>query len=156
MVNIRQKGAEGERQVYKMLNDIIVEVMRAANYPDDEIAKAQNMVQRNQNQSAVGGNDLTNTFGMSIEVKRQEQLSIGTWWAQCVAAADRNKELPVLIFKQNRKPWRIRTYGFMHIPAKDGTWGSQQAIVEIDEATFKNWFRAWVSGKLLSGEGYRI
>lgn len=150
-IDIRQKGAEGERQVIQMLTPIITTVMRELDFPPDKIAQALKMVQRNQNQSAVGGNDLSNTFGLSIEVKRQEQLSVNTWWKQCEDAAKRNNELPVLIYRQNRKPWRIRTYGFLHTPAADGGWTSVRAFVEFDEATFKTWFAAWVRGKLLSG-----
>ena len=153
--NPRTKGAEGERQVYKMLNSIIAEVMTALAYPPNEVQKARTMVQRNQNQSAVGGNDLTNTFGMSIEVKRQEQLSVNTWWEQCKKAADKNNELPVLIWKQNHKPWRVRTFGFLHAPGPSGGWSSVQAVVEFDEDTFKLWFRAWVTGKLQNGSEYR-
>lgn len=156
-INIRQKGAEGEREVIKLLTPIIVDVMKELSCPQETIDAALKMVQRNQNQSAVGGNDLSNTFGMSIEVKRQEQLSVNTWWKQCVEAALRNNELPVLIYRQNRKPWKIRTYGFLHVP-KDGSelWGSMQAIVEFDEDTFKQWFRLWVRGKILSGYEIRV
>lgn len=154
-VNPRTKGAEGERQVYKMLNDIIVEVMTGLAYPADEVEKAKTMVQRNQNQTAVGGCDLTNTFGMAIEVKRQEVLAIPEWWRQTVKSAERNNELPVLMFKQNRKAWRIRTYGFLHTPAVSGGWSSVQGVVEIDEYTFKTWFKAWVTGKLQNGSEYR-
>jgi len=153
--NPRQKGAEGERQVYKMLNGIIVEVMTAMGFPAEEVEKAKTMVQRNQNQTAVGGCDLTNTFGMAIEVKRQEQLAINTWWEQTKKSAEKNNELPVLIFRQNNKPWRIRTFGFLHAPGTNGGWTSVQAVVEIDEATFKTWFRAWVTGKLQNGSEYR-
>jgi hypothetical protein len=155
-IDPRTKGAEGERQVYKMLNDIIVAVMTGLAYPPEEVEKAKTMVQRNQNQSAVGGNDLTNTFGMSIEVKRQEVLSIPAWWRQTVAAAERNNEIPVLMYRQNRKPWSIRTYGFLHTPGTSGGWTSVQAIVEFDEETFCAWFKSWVTGKLQSGSDYRI
>jgi hypothetical protein len=155
VVNPRTKGAEGERQVYKMLNQIIVEVMTGLAYPAEEIEKAKTMVQRNQNQTAVGGCDLTNTFGIAFEVKRQEQLAIPEWWRQVTKAAEKNNELPVLIFRQNNKAWRIRTYGFLHTPGPNGGWGSVQGIVEIDEPTFKQWFRAWVTGKLQNGAEYR-
>lgn len=155
-INIRQKGAEGERQVIKMLTPIIVEVMRDMEFPQDKIDAALKMVQRNQNQSAVGGNDLSNTFGMSIEVKRQEQLSINTWWDQCEKAAKRNNELPVLIFKQNNKPWRFITYGFLHVPGENKGWTSTRARVEFNEDTFKRWFNAWVRGQLLNGWEARV
>jgi hypothetical protein len=155
-IDVRQKGAEGERQVIKMLTPIIIQVMTEMEFPQEKIDAAMKMVQRNQNQSAVGGNDLSNTFGMSIEVKRQEQLAINTWWQQCETAALRNNELPVLIFKQNNKPWRFITYGFLHAPADNGGWTSVRARVEFNEDTFKSWFRAWVKGKLLNGYEAKI
>lgn len=155
-IDVRQKGAEGERQVIKMLTPIIIQVMTEMEFPQEKIDAAMKMVQRNQNQSAVGGNDLSNTFGMSIEVKRQEQLAINTWWQQCETAALRNNELPVLIFKQNNKPWRFITYGFLHAPAENGGWTSVRARVEFNEDTFKSWFRAWVKGKLLNGYEAKI
>lgn len=155
-INIRQKGAEGEREVIRILTPIVKEVMIELEFPAEKVADAEKIIQRNQNQSAVGGCDLSNVFGMSIEVKRQEQLAIGAWWKQCTEAAKRNNEIPVLIFRQNRKPWRIRTYAFLHTPAHGGGWSSVQAIVEIDEATFKMWFRAWVKAQLLNGYEVKI
>jgi hypothetical protein len=155
-INIRQKGADGERQVIKMLTPIIVAVMTDMGAPKEDIENATKMVQRNQNQSAVGGNDLSNTFGISIEVKRQEQLAINTWWQQCETAAIRNNELPVLIFKQNNKPWRFITYGFLHAPAKEGGWTSVKARVEFNQETFERWFAEWVRGKLLQGYEVRV
>lgn len=155
-INIRQKGAEGERQVIKMLTPIIQRVMGELEFPQEKIDAALKMVQRNQNQSAVGGNDLSNTFGMSIEVKRQEQLAINTWWAQCEAAALRNNELPVLIFKQNNKPWRFITWGFLHCPAERGGWTSTRARVEFNQETFERWFAEWVRGQLMNGWEARI
>jgi len=157
-INIRQKGAEGEREVAKLLTPIITEVMTAMAFPAAEIEAAQKMVQRNQNQSAVGGADLNNVFGMAVEVKRQEQLSVNTWWAQCVKSAERNKELPLLIWRQNRKPWRVRTYAWLPLPGGNpGEYNRQQMIVaDFDIDTFKEWFRAWVRGKLEQGFEVKI
>lgn len=155
-INIRAKGAEGEREVIRMLTPIIVSVMKELDFPQEQIDAALKMVQRNQNQSAVGGNDLSNTFGLSIEVKRQEQLAINTWWKQCEDAAARNNELPVLIFRQNNKPWRFITLGFLHVPAERGAWSSLRARVEFNEETFKKWFAEWVRGQLLNGWEIRI
>lgn len=153
--NPRTKGAEGERQVIKMLTPLVVSVMTDMGAPKAQIEAAQKMIQRNQNQSAVGGNDLTHTFDISIEVKRQEQLAINTWWNQCEVAANRNNELPLLIFKQNNKPWRFITYGFLHAPGKDpGSWTSVRARVEFSQDTFELWFKEWVRGKLI--QGYEI
>lgn len=150
-INIRAKGQTGEREVADMLNGIIYTTMKALEFPDAECLKGLATVQRNQNQSAVGGNDLTNCMGLSIEVKRQESLSVGTWWRQCVAAAERNAEMPVLMYRQNRKAWRIRTYGWISLP--DGK--HIRAEVEFDIDMFRAWFREWVKTKLLLGAEVR-
>lgn len=152
-INIRTKGATGEREVATMLNTIVTEVATAMGFPPEQVAAAAKCIQRNQNQSAVGGCDLTNVFGMSVEVKRQEQVSLGTWWKQCVDAAKRNDELPVLIWRQNRKPWRVRTYGWLALPGGEpGQYTRQKMIVaDFDVDTFKVWFAQWVRGRLEQG-----
>ena len=140
-INIRQKGQGGEREIADTLNAIIYKVAGDLKLPEEDRRKAASMVQRNQNQSAVGGNDLTNCMGLSIEIKRQEQLSINTWWKQCEAAAARNNETPVLMWRQNRKPWQIRTYAWISLPDRK----HKLAVVNFDMDTFKSWFADWVS-----------
>lgn len=156
-IHVVNKGKNGEREVATLLNGIVVEVMTAMAFPADAIEAATKTVQRNQNQSAVGGCDLTNVFGMSVEVKRQEQLAIPAWWRQTVAAAERNNELPVLMYRQNRKPWKVRTYAWLALPGSSpGAWNRQQMIVsEFDLDTFKGWFAQWVRGKLEQGYEFR-
>jgi hypothetical protein len=150
--NPRTKGQSGEREIADMLNGMIYTVMKELGYPEDECLKAFQTVQRNQNQSAVGGNDLTNCFGMSIEVKRQEQLNVNTWWAQTLASAERNNEMPVLMYRQNRKAWRFRTFVWLNLPGS----AHVQVVAEFEEDSFRNWFKEWVRTKLLQGTELRI
>lgn len=138
MINPKTKGASGEREICDMLNADLVSVMSAMNtYDQAQINKAWSSVQRNQNQSAVGGNDLTNTFGLSIEVKRQEALSVNTWWKQSVAAADRNKEVPVLIYRQNRKAWRVVMLTTLFSPTGKGITVRSEFDMEAFRAFWK-------------------
>lgn len=148
MVNVRDKGQRGEREIADMLNGIIYQVLKDLGNSPEDCAKAFSTVQRNQNQSAVGGNDLTNCLGLSIEVKRQETLSVNTWWAQCVAAAERNSEHPVLMYRQSRKPWRVVTLGWVALPNSTQV----QAVVEIGESDFRNWFYWHARMKIEAGE----
>ena len=147
-INIRQKGQEGEREVQRALEPIVRKVMSEGGYalPDKPI------VQRNQNQSAVGGSDLSNTFGMCIEVKRQEQLSINTWWKQCTTAATENNEHPVLLYRQNGKKWRCVTTLWLHLPGG----AQQQARAEMDWDSFLHWFEEWVRRTLAQGGVLRV
>ena len=152
-INVVNKGKGGEREVATLLNGVIVQVMTSMGYGADDIAAAAKTVQRNQNQTAVGGCDLTNVFGMAVEVKRQENLAIPAWWRQTIASAEKNNELPVLIYRQNRRPWRFRTYAWLALPGGDpGQYARQQMIVaEFDLDSFKQWFAGWVKGKLEQG-----
>lgn len=152
-INVRQKGAEGEREVAKALNAVILRALneQGHNVPDTDI------VQRNQNQTAVGGNDLSNVFGLSVEVKRQEQLAINAWWAQCVAAAARNAETPVLIYRQNRKAWRVVMNAELPLPMAQGSYRAAKVCrVELSWDDFLEWFYQHVTRKLLNGYEVRV
>lgn len=149
MINVKQKGAGGEREIANALNPIVVSLLREGGYPVPSV----DIVQRNQNQSAVGGSDLTGTFGIAIEVKRQEQLSINTWWKQCSEAAARNNEVPVLLFRQNGKKWRCIMHGELGLP---GYSAQLHARVEVEYEDFLRWFRLWVERKLQAGEAVKV
>lgn len=147
-INIRAKGQTGEREIADMLNLIIYTTMTELGFTEEECLAGFSTVQRNQLQSAIGGNDLTNCFGLSIEVKRQEQLSVNTWWKQCVASAVKTNEIPVLLYRQNRKPWKARSYVWLAL--YDGS--AVQIEAEFDIETFKLWFAQQVKIKLKQGE----
>lgn len=142
-INIRQKGQEGEREIQRALEPIVRRLMQAGGFPLSEKA----IIQRNQNQSAVGGSDLSNTFGLCIEVKRQEQLSINTWWQQCTKAAEDNGEHPVLLYRQNGKKWRCVTLVWLTLTDHS----QMQVRAEFDFDSFLHWFEKWVGCKLATG-----
>ena len=145
-INVRTKGQDGEREVAKMLNGIVAEVRKASGLP--ALDTRDELFQRNQNQSAVGGSDLSNPLGLDIEVKRQEALSVTAWWKQCVEAANRSGGIPILIYRQNRKAWRVCMYADIPLQAR-GT-SSYKSLgpcrVEIDIDTFKAWFLNYYQG----------
>jgi hypothetical protein len=142
-INIRTKGASAERQIATKLNEIITASLHECGIIFDS-SDHTFFVQRNQNQTAVGGDDLINTYGFSIEVKRQETLSINTWWKQCVTSATKNSATPVLLFKQSRKPWRCILQGYIGLP--NGQFGACR--MEIDFDTFLIAFKHHVKHKL--------
>lgn len=146
--NPRTKGAGGEREIADDLNYIIYKAMQEAGCENPTMRS----VQRNQNQSAVGGADLTGTLGLSIEVKRQEQLSINTWWAQCTAAAQQNGGIPVLLYRQNGKKWKCILMVDVPLPSVEGgNYACMRFRAEIDYDTFKEWFTRHVHRYLTNG-----
>jgi hypothetical protein len=149
MIHALNKGKNGEREVANTLNGILILTMREMGRSENDILRYSRVIQRNQNQSAVGGNDLVNVFGLSIEVKRQELLSVESWWTQTLAGAARNNEWPVLLYRQNNKKWRCMTYGYLH----DGhpQHAPDKRRVEINWIDFLEWFKSWIIVKLESG-----
>ena len=128
MINVRQKGQSGERAVYKLLNDEADLVRREMQLP--ELEKQDMPFQRNQNQSAVGGSDLTNPFGLEIEVKNCKTLSLGSWWQQTVHSAARTCGTPVLIYKVQYKGWRARMLADA---------GGQEVLADISIEDFRKY-----------------
>lgn len=141
-INIRQKGAGGEREIADDLNVIVNSI-----YADMGLGlPPKPVVQRNQNQSAVGGKDLVGTFGLAIEVKRQEALSINTWWKQCATSALELEEKPVLLFRQNGKKWRCIM--LVDLPIQDDGRAFVTVRAEIEYDAFKSFFRTWAQRKI--------
>lgn len=140
-INVRQKGQEGEREICKFLNAIYKEVYAELKkeFPEKDIA------QRNQNQSAVGGADISNSCYYAIEVKRQEQLSINTWWAQCVKSAWEVGKYPCLIYRQNGKKWRVVMFMnpiLFYAAEKNHYTSTNPPRVEISMDDFREIFKA--------------
>lgn len=134
-INVRTKGQTGEREICKMLNDLYKQVYAILDMPFPE----KDIAQRNQNQSAVGGCDISNTCNYAIEVKRQEQLAINTWWKQCVVSAQEVGKFPVLLYRQNGKKWKcimfvnpLRTY-----MEEELKWVRAEMSIEDFQAIFK-------------------
>jgi hypothetical protein len=152
MVHARNKGANGEREVVKLLNGIIERVLSSQEWDIGIIETARKCIQRNQNQSAVGGSDLNGVFGLAFEVKRCEQLHIEAWWKQTVDQAIRNNEMPVLIYRQSHQPWRVIMNGSAILPGKRTT----AVRMEIEEKDFVVWFYSWVYYKLMANELPRV
>lgn len=88
----RDKGARGERELAKELYDRLGIELK-----------------RNLEQSRNGGYDLEGMPKFAIEVKRHEKLEIAKWWAQATEQARLANRVPVLAWRQSRKPWAFRT-----------------------------------------------
>lgn len=146
-INVRQKGASGERQLATQLNDIVNALLLKHGIPVPD----KPIIQRNQNQTAVGGNDLSNAFGLGIEVKRQENLNVEKWWRQCVDSSARNHGFPVLVYRQNNSAWRVVMFVWVQLPSGTGE-SACQVRGEIKWESFLSWFRLWVDKKLSNGE----
>lgn len=122
----RNKGKAAEVEVYHWLNDTVSTVVGPGKW-----------FQRNQNQTASSGSDLSNPFRLSIEIKRHETLSINSWWAQCTRSAKAEFGVPILIYRQSRQPWRVI---MEMIDCFGGTY-----TVTMSADNFETWLRNYVA-----------
>lgn len=119
------KGANGERELAALLMEW------------GEGAGMSLALRRNLEQVRNGGHDLTGleAQGLAVECKRVEALAIRSWWDQAVRQADAVGAVPVLAWRQNRKPWRFRVRAWVW-PCKD------PLDVDLEADQFKRWFHA--------------
>ncbi len=153
MIHVVNKGKNGEREIATMLREIIdLAINNIDNLNQSEIQRLQEAVQRNTNQSSSGGCDIL-LFGLAIEVKRQEILNLNAWWNQTVISATRNKSIPILIWRQNRKQWQVKMEVKLQIP------NSEIAILTagiISIEDFKSWFYHYAECYIASHQIFQI
>jgi Holliday junction resolvase len=111
----RNKGAQAEREVLKLLGD--------------ELGIA---LKRNLAQTREGGGDCLEIKGYCVEIKRQERLSRPTWWKQAVDQAKRVGAEPMLLYRRSREQWQA----FIH--TVDGNY-REGSLVDAASAIREKW-----------------
>lgn len=131
-INVRQKGQRGEREASVLLQEWAEPVTRAMGV--SEIA-----LHRNLDQSRVGGYDLLGLDWLALEVKRHENLQVSQWWKQTVRQANAD-QIPFLMYRQNRTPWRFRVQvQTAHFGLRPTTCG--HLVVDMDADNARHWFQ---------------
>ena len=100
-------------------------------------------LKRNLQQTESGGYDVIGLPWMALEIKHQETLNLNAWWEQTERQC-KSGQIPILAYRQNRKPWRVRMKG-TPLPSING----MNCIVDIDLMSFLNWFHKIFNTKLI-------
>lgn len=99
-INVRNKGANGEREVCDLLQPIV-----------DAVAAKRGLVaprlRRNVEQCQVGGEDIVGLPWYSIEVKRCERVELDKWWRQAQVQATRRASGSTAWDALARGGWRV-------------------------------------------------
>ena len=142
MVNVRSKGQRGEREAASL-------IMAWAEEVTEYLGTAGVELKRNLMQSRQGGYDLVGLDWLALEVKRHESLAqISQWWKQAVAQAGPG-QVPFLMYRQNRSPWRFRVELTCLHAGPCGN-GSQKLVVDLSEKEACNWFKGELYWRLVT------
>lgn len=99
-INVRNKGANGEREVCDLLQPIV-----------DAVAAKRGLIaprlRRNVEQCQVGGEDIVGLPWYSIEVKRCERVELDKWWRQACVQATRRASGSTAWDALARGGWRV-------------------------------------------------
>lgn len=128
----RQKGARGEREAKQVLIEILAPLY--ARYQQDPPR-----IERNLMQNRSGGYDLVGLDWLALEVKRREKVELREWWEQTLRQTQEG-QIPLLMWKQNYRPWRFRTR----------LWAVRTGAltVDLDRENFEMWLRSECSWRL--------
>lgn len=105
-----RKGAQGERDVLNAFRDIMRNVETELTEQGVTIVARSDFATRKRIERGTSNRDIGNIPIISIEVKRNENLNVNAAWEQATRQADGGL-LPVLVYRFNREPWRVRTWG---------------------------------------------
>ena len=121
------KGRRGEQEIQALIQEVADAAYRERGLPAPEISRGKH------------GRDLIGLPWLAPEVKRHEAAgaaSIDDWWDQARRQA-RGGQVPVLIWRQNRRPWHVVLPVAVTIP------GTAQRVVTRGDITLDA-FRAWL------------
>lgn len=104
-----RKGATGERDVLSAFRDVMRNVEQDLADAGFTFVARSEFATRKRIERGTSNRDIGNIPIISIEVKRNEKLNVSAAWQQAVRQADGGL-LPVLVYRFNREPWRVKTW----------------------------------------------
>ncbi|MBL0320229.1 MAG: hypothetical protein IPP74_13215 [Alphaproteobacteria bacterium] len=122
-INVRTKGAVGEREAAAILQKVVDEVFTSCGHEPPKL-------RRNVEQAQVGGEDLVGLPWYSFEIKRVERIDLDKWWQQTLTQAARKPPLASMALAQRFGGWKSLAAG----SAKVGTGALGEAVGSVPGA----------------------
>lgn len=132
-VNGRNKGANGEREAAKWLQ----QQFGLEHTPERNIEQYRHKKGSVNHFRKSTGHDLTGFAPYCFEIKRCESLDLRGWWRQAVNACTPKYNIPVVMYRQNRQPWRFL------ISAKE--LGLRNGYIHLEAREFVMWIKLQMS-----------
>lgn len=143
-----RKGADGEREVLNAFRDVMRNVEEQLTAKGLTFVARSDFTTRKRIEKGTSNRDLGNIPLISIEVKRHEKLNIAKAWEQAVRQAE--SLLPVLVYRSNNRPWKVRTTAALIYP--NGV-SCRFVVAEVSLSDFLGYFAELYSGFLQQGLG---
>ena len=90
----KNKGSGGERE--------LADILRKRGYPVYRTYASG----AGREKGDLGNFRVNDDFLFHVEVKRQERISLQSWWNQAEKDCPPEAE-PLVVFRRNREPWRV-------------------------------------------------
>lgn len=119
-INVRTKGAVGEREAAALLQKVVDEVFTSCGHEPPKL-------RRNVEQAQVGGEDLVGLPWYSFEIKRVERIDLDKWWQQTLVQAARKPPLASMALAQRFGGWKS-------LAAEVGSGASGEAVGSVPGA----------------------
>lgn len=134
----RKKGDRGEREAIGLLQPVVDEVCVEKGHVRLELRR--NYAQR----FAAKEYDVIGCPWIALEVKRVEnQSGLAGWWRQVLASC-REGQVPVLMYRQNNRRWKVRMLVLVAVAGSvDGARAGRfvRMPVDVDIDAFLVWFK---------------
>lgn len=138
--NSREKGARAEREIVAILHNLMAKIEgEVATSHGIEATHSEN-VRRTAKPMFSKGRDVEGVPELCIEIKHVEANLIEKHWEQCLR---QQKEppagrFPVLFYKKNHRPWRVRTYVSLQNPQRSVV--MRWIVADYDLTEFMAWY----------------
>jgi len=136
--NSRAKGARAERDIAAVFKATMEKVEGEVLTSHGIEATHSENVRRTAKPMFSQGEDLAGVPEISIEVKHVEANLIEAHWQQCLKQAKVRERFPVLCYKKNHRPWRVRTYTSLQNPSRSAV--MQWIVADYDLEQFLKWY----------------
>jgi hypothetical protein len=125
----RTKGAAGENEVVKLLENIFPEAARELDQYQEQL-----------------GRDLKWTMPLCIQVKRHKEIAPGDIWnafTEASSAVDDDYTWPIVFYREDRKSWRAATNlsVIAEIMGTNAVPEDEYVMADMDAKAFAKWFK---------------
>lgn len=146
----REKGARAEREIAKFFAELMEKIEAEVLASHGITSEQSTEVRRTAKPMFSSGQDIAGVPGLSIEVKHVQANLVDKHWEQCKKQAGSNVlHFPVLFYKKDRYPWRVRSFASLQNPAASKV--DRWIVANYELWEFLSWYGEYYRDLLVRG-----